>query len=307
MAATYDMAVIGGGPGGYSAALYAVRAGLRVVVLEKLCPGGQMALTDQIENYPGFDQGVDGFALGEAMRRGAERFGAETVLAEVLRCDLTAVPKRIETSGGTFFAKTLVYAAGAVPRELGVPGEAAFAAKGVHYCASCDGMFYKGKDVMVVGGGNSAVEDALALSRIADRVTLIHRRDTLRAEKISVKALESRKNVDFCWNSNDTALRSMENRVAVALQNGITGEETERITDGVFVSIGRKPATELVKGQLMLDPAGYLPADESTRTQIPGVFAVGDVRAKEVRQIVTAAADGAAAAHFAQEYLAGKD
>lgn len=307
MAATYDMAVIGGGPGGYSAALYAVRAGLRVVVLEKLCPGGQMALTDQIENYPGFDQGVDGFALGEAMRRGAERFGAETVLAEVLRCDLTAVPKRIETSGGTFFAKTLVYAAGAVPRELGVPGEAAFAAKGVHYCASCDGMFYKGKDVMVVGGGNSAVEDALALSRIADRVTLIHRRDTLRAEKISVKALESRKNVDFCWNSNVTALRSMENRVAVALQNGITGEETERITDGVFVSIGRKPATELVKGQLMLDQAGYLPADESTRTQIPGVFAVGDVRTKAVRQIVTAAADGAAAAHFAQEYLAGKD
>lgn len=307
MATIYDMAVIGGGPGGYSAALYAARAGLRVVVLEKLCPGGQMALTSQVDNYPGFDQGIDGFTLGENMRRGAERFGAETVLAEVLRCDLTAIPKRIETSGGTFFAKTLVYAPGAVPRELGVPGEAALAAKGVHYCASCDGMLYQGKKVMVVGGGNSAVEDALTLSRIADRVTLIHRRDTLRAEKISVAALESRNNVEFCWNSNVIALRAQENRVAVTLQNGITGEETERITDGLFVSIGRKPATELVKGQLALDPAGYLPADETTRTEIPGVFAVGDVRTKAVRQIVTAAADGAAAVHFAQTYLAGKD
>ena len=302
----YDMAVVGGGPGGYTAALYAARAGLNVVVLGKLSPGGQMALTAQVDNYPGFDQGIDGFTLGENMRRGAERFGAETVLAEVLSLDLAPIPKRIETSTGTFFAQTVVYAAGAGPRELGVPGEAELAGKRVHYCAACDGMFYKGKHVVVVGGGNSAAADASLLSRVAEKVTIVHRRDTLRAEKSSYAPLLEAKNVEFRWNSAVTELRPQGDRVELTLQNVATGEETVLSADGVFVSIGRKPATELVAEQLALDPTGYLPADESTRTQIPGVFAVGDVRTKAVRQIVTAAADGATAAHFAQEHLAGK-
>lgn len=302
----YDMAVVGGGPGGYTAALYAARAGLNVVVLEKLSPGGQMALTAQVDNYPGFDQGIDGFTLGENMRRGAERFGAETVLAEVLSLELAPIPKRIETSAGTFFAQTVVYAAGAGPRELGAPGEGELAGKRVHYCAACDGMFYKGKHVVVVGGGNSAAADACLLSRVAEKVTIVHRRDTLRSEKTSSAPLLEARNVEFCWNSTVTGLRPQGDRVELTLQNVSTGEETVLSADGVFVSIGRKPATELVAGQLALDPAGYIPADESTRTQIPGVFAVGDVRTKAVRQIVTAAADGAAAVHFAQEHLAGK-
>ena len=306
MAKVYDMVIIGGGPGGYTAALYAARAGLTVVVLEKLSAGGQMALTHQIDNYPGFVEGIDGFSLAENMQQQAERFGAETELAEVFSLDLQADPKVIETSEGIFHGRTVVYAAGAGPRELGVPKEQELIGRGVNYCAACDGMFYRGKTVVIVGGGNSAAADALLLSRVAKKVILVHRRDTLRATKIYHKPLMEAENVEFRWNSAVTELRHGEKLNAVVIRDLQTGEESVVECDGLFVSIGRKPATDLVKDQLTLDQSGYVVADESTRTSISGVFAVGDVRTKVLRQILTAAADGAMAVHYAEEYLSEK-
>ena len=300
----YDMIVVGGGPGGYTAALYGARAGLSVLVLEKLSAGGQMALTAQIDNYPGFEEGVDGFTLGEKMQAGAERFGAETVLAEVFSMELSGTVKTLETSEGTFRGYTVVLAAGASPRALGVPMEQELIGRGVNYCAHCDGMFYKGKTVVVVGGGNSAAADAMLLSRIAAKVIMVHRRDTLRATKIYHEPLMKAENVEFRWNSVVTELLHEKKVSGVKLKNVLTGEESEVPCDGVFVSVGRKPATELVKGQLELNEGGYVIADESTRTSLPGVFAVGDVRTKVLRQVVTAVADGAVAAHYAEEYLA---
>lgn len=304
MAHIYDMLIIGGGPGGYTAALYAARAGLDVLVLEKMSAGGQMALTSQVDNYPGFEEGIDGFTLGMKMQQGAERFGAKTEMAEVYSLDLKANPKRAETSEGTFYGRTVVYAAGAGPRELGVPMEKELMGRGVHYCAACDGMFYKGKTVAVVGGGNSAAADALLLSRVAAKVILVHRRDTLRATRIYHKSLMEAENVEFRWNSAVVELISDKRLNAVKLRDVNTGEETVIPVDGVFVSIGRKPATALVEGQLELDASGYIAADETTRTSIPGVFAVGDVRTKQLRQIITAAADGAVASYYAEEFLA---
>lgn len=304
MAKIYDMVIIGGGPGGYSAALYAARAGLDVVVLERLSAGGQMAMSHQIDNYPGFENGIDGFTLGMQMQEGAERFGAKTEYAEVKSLDLHAEPKRIETNEGTYYGKTVIYAAGAGPRKLGLPEEEKLAGRGVHYCAACDGMFYKGKTVVVVGGGNSAVADALILSRIAKKVILVHRRDSLRAEKVYHKALEEAENLEFRWNSTVEELVHGEKLSGVVLKDVVSGEKTEIACDGLFVSVGRKPNTGLLKGQVELDPQGYVSAGESCRTNIPGVFAVGDVRTKALRQIVTAAADGAVAVHYAVEYLA---
>lgn len=304
MNTSYDMIVIGGGPGGYTAALYGARAGLSVLVLERLSPGGQMALTHQIDNYPGFENGIDGFELGRKMQQGAQRFGARTVFAEVNYVDLKAQPKTVDTSEGRFYGRTVVFATGAEPRTLGVPMEKELAGRGVHYCAACDGMFYRGKTVVVVGGGNSAVAEAVVLSRVARKVILVHRRDTLRADKASAQPLEKADNVEFHWNSAVVELLNDGHVTGVRLRNVNTGEESVVECDGVFVSIGRKPATALVEGQLTLDQSGYVVADESTCTNIPGVYAVGDVRAKAVRQIVTAVSDGAAAAHFAQEYLA---
>lgn len=299
----YDMVIIGGGPGGYTAALYAARAGLDTVILEKLSAGGQMALTDQIDNYPGFEEGTDGFSLGEKMQLGAERFGAKTELAEVYSVKLGGNVKEIETSEGTFYGKTVVLATGANPRELGIPGEKEMIGHGVNYCASCDGMFYKGKTVVVVGGGNTAAADAMLLSRLCQKVILVHRRDTLRATRIYHEPLAKAENVEFRWNSVITEFLKDGKLTGVKLRNINTGEESAVECDGVFVSIGRKPATELVKDQLALDQAGYVEADESCRTNIPGVFAVGDVRTKALRQVVTAVADGAVAAHYAEEYL----
>lgn len=300
----YDMIVIGGGPAGYTAALYATRAGLDTVVLEKLSAGGQMALTSQIDNYPGFEEGIDGFELGEKMQAGAERFGARTELAEVLSVDFTNDIKKLETDSGDFYGKTVVISTGANPRELGVEKEQSLVGRGVNYCAACDGMFYKGKKVAVVGGGNSAVADAMILSRLAEKVTIVHRRDTLRATKVYHDALEKAENVEFTWDSVVTELLYEEKLTGLNLKNVKTGEESVLECDGVFVSVGRAPVTELFKDVLELDKGGYIVADESTKTSVPGVFAAGDVRTKALRQVVTAVADGAMAAHYAEEYLA---
>ena len=298
----YDVIVVGGGPGGYTAALYAARSGLSVAVLEKLSPGGQMATTSQIDNYPGFPDGVDGFDLGQQMARQAEKYGAQTVLAEVTGADLAASPKVLRTSEGEFSARTVILATGAYPRELGLPEESALRGRGVAYCATCDGMMYRNKVVAVNGGGNTAVEDALYLSKLCAKVYLIHRRDQLRASAVYRKALDEQ-GVEILWNSRVTALRHEGKLTGVELEDTKTGEKRELACDGLFVAIGRVPDTALFAGQVDMDETGYLKADETCRTSLPGVFAVGDVRTKAVRQVVTAAADGANAAHFAEEYL----
>ena len=300
----YDVLVLGGGPGGYTAALYAARSGLSTLVIERLAAGGQMALTHQVDNYPGFDEGVDGYTLGMKMQQGAERFGAETAYAEVQSVELEGTIKKLHTDNGTFYGRTVIIATGANPRKLGLPMEQQLTGKGVHYCAACDGMFYRGKTVVLVGGGNSAVADALVLSRVAKKVILVHRRDTLRASKIYHESLQQTENIEFQWNSEVTQLHHSDRLTGVTLRNRATGEEKTIHCDGVFVSVGREPATELFQGQVVLDEAGYIVAGESTQTNLPGVYAVGDVRTKAVRQIVTATADGAVAAHEIEEYLA---
>ena len=300
----YDMIIIGGGPAGYTAALYAARAGLEVAVIEKMSIGGQMALTDIIDNYPGFEEGVEGFTLGMKMQAGAERFGAKTVYAEVTKVALEGDIKRVVTTDEVYFSRTVVIATGADPRTLGIAGEERLIGKGLHYCAHCDGRFYKGKEVMVIGGGNTAAADALYLSRLAAKVTGVHRRDTLRATRIYHEPLMQAENVEFLW---DSAVEdyTVDGRVQGAkVKNLKTGEMTDVACDGIFVSIGRKPNTSLFVGQVDLDEGGYIIADETTKTNVPGVYAVGDVRTKALRQVVTAVGDGAVAVHFAEEYLA---
>ena len=296
----YDMIIIGGGPAGYTAALYACRGGLDTVVLEKMSAGGQMALTHQIDNYPGFDEGIDGFTLGMKMQKGAERFGAKTIHGEALSVELTKEIKTIRTAKEIFSARTVVIATGANPRKLELAGETEFFGRGIHYCAACDGRFYKDKVVMVVGGGNAAASDALLLSRICKKVFLIHRRDTLRAEKVYHAPLMQAPNVEFLWNHTVSALLYDEKLHGAQLRNVQTGEEQDVLCDGIFVSIGRTPATEFLKGQLSMDDSGYILTDECTRTNLPGVFAAGDVRQKSLHQIITAAADGAVAAISAE-------
>ena len=300
----YDCVIVGGGPAGYTAALYAVRAGLRTLVLEKFSAGGQMTETPLIENYPGLPDGIDGFSLGESMKVGAERFGAETRQTEVLSMALTEDVKRIVTDSGEVLARTVILAMGAVHRHLGVAHEETLIGRGVGYCAACDGMLYRGKTVAVVGGGNSAVSDALLLSKLCQRVYLIHRRDSLRASKIYHEPLSRVENVEFLWDSRVSELLFEKKLSGIRLENLKSGEETELSVDGLFISIGRSPATDLVRGQVALDENGYILAGEDTKTNVPGVFAAGDIRTKALRQIVTAASDGAVAAHYAEEYLA---
>ena len=302
----YDMIIIGGGPAGYTSALYASRAGFDTVIIEKMSVGGQMMLTDVIDNYPGFAQGVDGFTLSENMRLSAERFGATTMYDEVVKVELSGEIKEVETAySGTLLSKTVVIATGANPRELGLENEQELLGAGIHYCAHCDGRFYKDKVAVVVGGGNSAVSDALYLSHLCKKVYLVHRRDVLRATKIYHDQIEKAENIEFCYNSVLSKVESENSKVSsVSLIDVKTNEKRDIDCDGVFISIGRKPATDFLENALELDSGGYIVADESTKTSIDGVFAVGDVRTKVLRQVVTAVSDGAVAVHFAEEFLA---
>ena len=302
MSKVYDILIIGGGPAGYTAALYGARSGFSTAVLEKLSPGGQMATTSDVENYPGFPGVIDGFELGERMQEGAEKAGAETVFAEVTKLDLLADPKVVETSEGTFLGRTVILATGAHPRKLGIPQEEALVNRGVAYCATCDGNFYKDKVVVVNGGGNTAVGDALYLAKLASKVYLVHRRDTLRATPIYLQRLKDA-GVEIIWNSVVSGLQADKKLTGVELTDVKTGEKRVLPADGLFVAIGQLPESSLAAGQVATDKAGYILAGEDTKTSVPGVFAVGDVRTKAVRQIVTAAADGAVAVHFAEEYL----
>ena len=300
---SYDVIIIGGGPGGYTAALYAARANLSTLVIEKFAPGGQMATTDIVENYPGFVEGINGFELGMQMKKGAERFGVKTKLAEVLSVELEGEVKLVHTKKATFEAKTVILALGASPRELGLANEKELRGRGVSYCATCDGSFYRDKTVVIVGGGNTAVADAIFLAKICKKVYLVHRRDELRASKTYMEALENTENIEFVWSSVVTEVIADQFVSGVKIKSRKDDSEREIACDGVFVAIGNVPNTDLIKGQVELDEAGYVPAEETTKTNIPGVFAVGDMRAKPLRQIVTAVADGAVAAKFAEEYI----
>ena len=291
----YDIAIIGGGPAGYSAALYVARAGYDTVVVEKLSAGGQMALTGDIDNYPGFEDGIDGFTLGMKMQQSAERFGAVTKYTEIKDVFLSQDVKRLVSADGEILAKNVIIATGAYPRELGLEGEQDYIGRGIHYCAHCDGRFYKGKTVVVVGGGNSAAEDALYLSKLAKKVYVVHRRDKLRAEKVYHEPLNNASNIEFIWDTAVTGFEGTDRVEAAKLENLKNGEKSILAADAIFVSIGRKPATEFLGESVSLDSHGYIVAGEDTKTNIPGVFAVGDVRTKMLRQVVTAVADGAVA------------
>ncbi len=299
----YDVIIIGGGPGGYCAALYAARANLSTLVIEKFAPGGQMATTEIVENYPGFVDGINGFELGMQMKRGAERFGVKTKLAEVKSVELDKNPKLVHTAKDTFEAKTVILALGAFPRELGLENERNLRGRGVSYCATCDGMFYRDKTVVIVGGGNTAVADAIFLAKICKKVYLVHRRDELRASKTYMESLEKTANIEFLWSSEVVEILEDEFVTGAKVKSRKDDSIQEIACDGIFVAIGNIPNTELIKGQVELDEAGYVLADETTKTNIPGVFAVGDMRQKPLRQIVTAVSDGAVASKYAEEYI----
>lgn len=299
----FDVVIIGGGPAGYTAALYASRAGLSVMLLEMLIPGGQMASTSRIDNYPGFDETIEGFDLAMKMKAGAEKAGALNEFAEVTELVLTSQPKLIKTTSDSYEAKSVIIATGAEPRKLGIDNEDELRGLGISYCATCDGMMFKGKTVVVVGGGNSAAENALYLSKLCPKVYLVHRRDFLRASAIYQHKLQNTKNIEIVWNSQINKLIYDNIITGVELFNNATKETTSIDCSGVFVAVGRAPNIDLVKNQLNTDSQGYIIADETTKTTIPGVFVAGDVRQKPLRQIVTAAADGAVASKFAEEYI----
>lgn len=302
----YDTIIIGGGPAGYTAALFAVRAGLKTLVLEKISAGGQMAQTNQIDNYPGFENGIEGFSLGHKMKQGAERFGVKSLQKTVFSVDFEPKIKKITTDSGDFYAKTVIIATGAKHKHLGLENEENLIGKGLGYCAACDGMFFKGKNVAVIGGGNSAAADTLLLSKICTKVYLIHRRDALRATKIYQEPLLNSENIEIKWNSKAIRFIFDDTVKGIEIKNDKNNSLETIAVDGIFISIGRTPETEIFKGILELDNHGYIIADETTKTNIDGVFAAGDVRTKIVRQIVTAVSDGAVAAHFAEEYLSAK-
>lgn len=299
----FDIIILGGGPAGYTAALYGARAGRSVLLLEKLAPGGQMGTTDVIDNYPGFPQGVKGFQLAMDMKACAERFGAKTKLEAVTGLELAGSGKTVHTKKGDYAAKTVILATGAQPRELGLAHERELRGRGVSYCATCDGAFFQGAEVAIVGGGNTALEDALFLSNNCAAVHLIHRRDQFRGSSILAEAVKKRQNIHLHLNSVVEEITGEEKVAGARLRDVTTGEETRLELSGVFVAVGLAPDNAAFAGQLALDGAGYIQAGEDCRTNLAGVFAAGDTRTKEVRQIITAAADGAVAALGAANYV----
>jgi thioredoxin reductase (NADPH) len=298
-----DLAIIGGGPAGFTAALYAARAMLSPVLLAGQAIGGQAATTDVMENYPGFPEGVGGMALAQSMQNHAERFGARIVFDQVTAVDFSTRPFRLTTWGGEIQARTVIVATGASPRKLGVPGEEKFIGRGISFCATCDGFFYRDKDVLVVGGGDSAIDEGIFLTKFVRRLSVVHRRDQLRATKINQERALANPKMHFVW---DTVVEEVlgEDRVTGArVRNVKTGEESVLSADGIFIYIGLIPNSQLFEGQLELDEQGYIAVDGRQRTNIPGVFAAGDVQDPLYRQVVIAAGTGAAAAIEAERFL----
>ena len=300
----HDMIIIGAGPGGCTAAIYASRMGLQVLMLERATPGGQMTYTGEVENYPGLGEGISGIELAERFHRDALRFGAEFRLCSVLALNPEGELWRVVTDEGDLLCRTVVISTGADPKSLGLPSERELVGRGVHYCAHCDGRFYRGRTVAVVGGGNTALSDAIHLSSLASKVYLIHRRNKLRADKWLVNALAGKENVEVIYNNRPIAIEGGKGVTGLRLAS-TDGDERVINCDGIFIAIGRSPATKFLEGRVELVD-GYVKAGDDTSTSAPGVFAVGDVRTKELRQIITAAADGAVAAEMAARYLAEK-
>jgi thioredoxin reductase (NADPH) len=295
--------VLGSGPAGLSAALYAARAELAPVVLTGIQLGGQAALTYAVENYPGFPEGVGGAQLGELFQKQAEHFGAKIEFETANDVDLSERPFKVTADNGKYLADTLIIATGASSNQLGVPGEAALTGRGVSYCATCDGWFFKDKKVIIVGGGDSALEEGLFITRYASSVTIIHRREELRASPLLQKRAAEHPKVDFIWNTVVTEVLGSDKVEAVRLKNVTTGEERILETDGIFIFIGHTPNTTMFKDQLDMDALGYLKVDDRMQTSRPGVFAGGEVADPHFRQVVTSAGMGAAAAIQATRFL----
>lgn len=301
--ASYDTIIIGGGPAGLSAGIYAMRSRLKTVLLEKYVPGGQMVITDFVENYPGFAEGITGAELSAAMELQARNLGLEVVSTEVLNLDFTGEQKKVITSEGEFTAPTIILSLGATFRRLGLPCEGRLTGKGVSYCATCDGAFFRDKEIVVVGGGNTAVQDAVFLTRFATKVTIVHRRDALRATKILQERAFKNPKIEIAWDSVVSEIQGDTKVTGVVLRNVKDGTERALAVDGVFVLIGTDPQTEMLRGHVTLDASGYVITNDDMHTNVPGVFAAGDCRRKSLRQMVTAASDGAIAAVEAEKYI----
>jgi thioredoxin reductase (NADPH) len=302
--------ILGSGPAGYSAAIYAARAMLKPLLIQGNQPGGQLTITTDVENYPGFADVIQGPWLMEQMKAQAEHMGTEMIFDHISKVDLKRRPFRLEAdSGDVFSCDALIICTGAQARWLGIPSEETFKGYGVSACATCDGFFYKAKEVLVVGGGNTAVEEAIFLTNFAKRVTVIHRRDSFRAEKIMQDRLFKNPKIEVIWDSTIEEIVGTPNPKSVTgvkIRNVKSGKVTERAVDGVFIAIGHAPATELFKGQLEMKPSGYLiTKPDSTATSIPGVFAAGDVKDDVYRQAVTAAGMGCMAALETERFFAG--
>ncbi len=298
----WDLVIVGAGPAGMACAIYAGRARLRTLLLEGTLPGGQVVLNELIENYPGFPESISGFELGQRMAEQATRFGAQTEVARVERIDLST-PFRLVTNAGDYFARSLLIATGSAPRQLGIPGEREYFTKGVSYCAVCDGPLYGGKRLMVVGGGNTAVEEAMFLSGIAREVFLVHRRDQLRADAILQERVQANPKVTVLWDSVLEEILGEEVLTSVRARNVKTGEETVVPVDGLFISIGNRPRSEFLPPQVRRDEGGYVFTDKHLQTTVPGLFAAGDVRQDAYRQITFAVGDGTLAFRSIMRYL----
>ena len=299
----YDIIIIGSGPAGLSAAIYAQRACLDTIVIEKNgISGGQVLNTWEVDNYPGFP-GVTGFELSRQFREHANKLGARVVQDEVVQVELSGNVKKVVCEEETYEARCVILASGAHHRTLEVPGEEELRGAGVSYCATCDGAFFRGRTVAVVGGGDAALEDAIFLARMCEKVYIVHRRDKLRGAKRLQERLQALENIEFVWNSEAAAIEGNGQVEALRLRQTKTGEERRLDVDGVFIAVGIAPESELYAGQLELDEQGYIRADESGQTSVPGVFAAGDVRTKALRQILTAASDGANCVASAERYL----
>jgi thioredoxin reductase (NADPH) len=299
----YDVIIIGAGPAGLTAGLYNARGRLSVLLLERLAPGGQVLTTDWVENYPGFPDGVSGFELMDRMKTQAERFGLKIQNEEVIRLELSEKRKAVFLNSGTLESKTIILACGATWKKLGIEGEERLMGRGISFCATCDGPFYRDEEVAVIGGGDTAVEEAIFLTRFVKRIYLVHRRDKLRATKLLQERAMSEKKITLVWDTIPLRILGQNSVEAVEMRNVKTGEVQRKEVKGVFVFIGTIPNTDLVKGSVNLDENGFILTDDKMQTSIPGVFAAGDIRSKLFRQISTAVGEGAAASYSAEKYL----
>ena len=299
----YEIIIIGGGPAGLTAALYAARSKLKTLVIEKLAAGGQIMLTDEVENYPGFVDGISGYELGQKFEEHAKKFGAEIVFDQVEAVEVKGQDRIVKTSEKTYHTKSIILATGAEPRKLNVEGEANFTGRGVSYCATCDAAFFKEKNVIVVGGGDTAVEEAIYLTKFAKKVSIVHRRDKLRATQLIQERAKSNTKIDFVWDSVVKEIKGSKFVESVVLENVKTHENQVMPIDGVFVFVGLLPQTKFLEDVVEMDDSGYVITNNDYETSVPGIFSCGDVRSKMLRQVVTAVGEGAAATFSAEHYV----